>query len=1360
MADTTPPGLISVSPTDNATDAPANGTFTLTFNETIVAGTGEIVFFNINGTVARRISILDATQVTLEPTRVLVKPAEALQTGREYYIGIASGVILDTSGNAFIGINGVTSYNFRIAGDDFPDSAATLQSIPINSQINGVLGIESDVDFFRVDLKAEENYALTLSRFGLGGLTQPLRLSLHDATGKLITSVDSAANNPGEPARLIVSGPATATYYLSATGAQPTIGSYVLAVNSVADDFPDANTTTGRVLPDGIAVVGTTQFAGDADRFRIDLEANTPYRFTLTPTGTQEVRLQVVDSSGQTRFTTVSGQPGAVSSQFLPAEAGSYYVRASAVGEATGGYRITATVEDDHSGDPNAATALTIGSEVVGQIGFPGDRDLFRVDLQLGQTYLFRAAPTGASQAPPLSLLGPGGAVLASGENFLEGGNNHALIAYTPQASGFYFVAAGGVLEQPNVGYRVSATRVTDDFSDDSFTTGRVVVDGPVVGGMFQFAGDIDRFQVDLSAGVTYRFTATSEGAPLLRVIGPGGAVLASAQPGTPNQTQLSFAPAANGSYFVSTRFEGSTTRPYEVSAARIPDDHPVGSPGRLTAGAPATIGTVDAIGDTDRYDIDLLAGQVYIFTLAGAATGQAPNLIPAIPDPLLELFGPDGKLIASNDDVGLGSKDSQITVVITDAGLYSLIARDDAGSTGGYAIRGRVADFQGPRLLTMRPVDGAEQIARNTEFELTFDEPIESGFGSIEFREAVSGTLVRRIDIGDRTQVTFGTGADAAKLRIASTVDLAANGRFYVTLDGAAVRDGAGNPYAGLVSSTGYDFTTAPDDYDSRQTTPAEVTSDGRTTAGLVEVRGDVDLFKITLASGLPYEFTLAGNPAVAAAGRLQSPTLVLHRPDFSVLRSESAGSNGDIAFTLTPSEAGVYFLEVRGDGTTSGAYALRAHEVEQVAPLLATRQPAANQPEVARSANIVLTFNEPIRAGSGAISVFRSDGTLVEAFNVAGSPRVTISDRTLTVDPTLSLGAGSFYVEVAANAVLDLSSNPFAGLIGRNAYVFSTTASNRAPTAAGAALQTSEDTRLQGQLPTGSDPDDDSVTYAVFTPPEHGTLQITPAGAYDYRPAADYNGSDRYTFEVRDGLGGSNRYEVSIAIAPVFDRFVGTDGPDRMPGYAGADSYDARGGDDIITPGAGDDEIDAGPGTDTVVLSGARAGFTIQRSVIGLIVSSATQGRDVVGNAERLLFDNQALAFDVGGRAGTAARIVGTLLGPALVSSPELMGLVIGLLDRGVSTVDLVAAGLQTPQFLQVAGSASNADLVSALFRNVAGVPPSAEQLQTFTAALDAGAISRAGLATLAAELDITAVRVNLVGLGETGIVYVPLP
>jgi gliding motility-associated-like protein len=95
--------------------------------------------------------------------------------------------------------------------------------------------------------------------------------------------------------------------------------------------------------------------------------------------------------------------------------------------------------------------------------------------------------------------------------------------------------------------------------------------------------------------------------------------------------------------------------------------------------------------------------------------------------------------------------------------------------------------------------------------------------------------------------------------------------------------------------------------------------------------------------------------------------------------------------------------------------------------------------------------------------------------------------------------------------------------------------TAVNDAPVASDLSVTTPEDTPVLITM-VGTDVDNTSLTYTIISSPTNGTL--TGSGASrTYTPAANYNGSDSFTYRVSDGQLQSNIATVSITVTPVND-------------------------------------------------------------------------------------------------------------------------------------------------------------------------------------------------------------------------------
>jgi uncharacterized protein (TIGR03437 family) len=92
-----------------------------------------------------------------------------------------------------------------------------------------------------------------------------------------------------------------------------------------------------------------------------------------------------------------------------------------------------------------------------------------------------------------------------------------------------------------------------------------------------------------------------------------------------------------------------------------------------------------------------------------------------------------------------------------------------------------------------------------------------------------------------------------------------------------------------------------------------------------------------------------------------------------------------------------------------------------------------------------------------------------------------------------------------------------------------------NRPPVANGQAILMDEDAQAAITL-RGSDPDGNSLTFAIVTPPANGTLTGAPPNV-TYRPALNFNGVDQFSFKVNDGQTDGTPAQVVITVRPIND-------------------------------------------------------------------------------------------------------------------------------------------------------------------------------------------------------------------------------
>jgi len=109
-------------------------------------------------------------------------------------------------------------------------------------------------------------------------------------------------------------------------------------------------------------------------------------------------------------------------------------------------------------------------------------------------------------------------------------------------------------------------------------------------------------------------------------------------------------------------------------------------------------------------------------------------------------------------------------------------------------------------------------------------------------------------------------------------------------------------------------------------------------------------------------------------------------------------------------------------------------------------------------------------------------------------------------------------------------------------------------------------------------------------------------------------------------------------------------------------------------------------------------------------------------------------------------------TELEKAVLHGSLSTGVGLHFLDSGWSYDNL--AGLA----LEAAGAKTNDQIVSLLWTNVIGTKPTAADKQPFIALLENG-MTAGALAHLAADSSFNTTNINLVGLVQTGIEYIPV-
>jgi subtilisin-like proprotein convertase family protein len=267
---------------------------------------------------------------------------------------------------------------------------------------------------------------------------------------------------------------------------------------------------------------------------------------------------------------------------------------------------------------------------------------------------------------------------------------------------------------------------------------------------------------------------------------------------------------------------------------------------------------------------------------------------------------------------------------------------------------------------------------------------------------------------------------------------------------------------------------------------------------------------------------------------------------------------------------------------------------------------------------------------------------------------------------------------------------------------------------------------------------------SHYVFTNEFGGTgLVLTDTGGVD-----TLNASALETAVILD-LGAGQKSTVgngifNLAQSSVLENAIGGLGNDTLLGNLA---------NNVLRGNRGDDVLDGNTGIDTAVFSGSRAGYELTIGTkIQVVDKSGLEGTDNLTKIERLQFTDKSVAIDLDGNAGSTAKIIGAVLGNSALKNPTYVGIGLSYLDKGMSYSDLGALALTA------VGAATNDAIVSTLWLNVIGSPASAMDKAPFVKMLADG-MKAGDLVALAADTAFNTSNINLVGLAQTGIEYIPV-
>jgi len=254
-------------------------------------------------------------------------------------------------------------------------------------------------------------------------------------------------------------------------------------------------------------------------------------------------------------------------------------------------------------------------------------------------------------------------------------------------------------------------------------------------------------------------------------------------------------------------------------------------------------------------------------------------------------------------------------------------------------------------------------------------------------------------------------------------------------------------------------------------------------------------------------------------------------------------------------------------------------------------------------------------------------------------------------------------------------------------------------------------------------------------------GNDQLSGAGGSDYLVGSA--GND--TLDGGEGFDYAGFSDNAVAVTVDLTAGRATDSGGAIDtlvdieGVYGSWFGDALAGDsaaNLLLGAPGNDSLDGAGGIDNAMYVGTRSQYTVAAAGATYQVTGTATGEDTdtLTNIERLLFSDFNLALDLGGNAGTVAKVLGAVLGQGAsgVGNKAYAGIGLEHADAGMSYGSLMQLALQA----RLGANPTNEAVVSLLYTNVIGSAPDASTQAHYVSFITSGNYTQASLGVMAAD------------------------
>ncbi len=424
-------------------------------------------------------------------TRIARTQRDTFQSDPSFFADLGEGTY-------YLGVSaasGTGNYTVQTstATDDFGSSRARAESYTFDTEVSGAIDYQGDRDVFTFTLVDSAQVSFNISDGG----EQNVFLS--------VQNVDTFATNSGSGN--FTAGLVAGTYTMTVEGINGP-GSYTFSATGgeAAEDDTPGDASTPRVAEvNGDAVTGVIEFDGDADWFQISTVEGQTYEFSLEDTQLQDFDVRIVDADGNTvdeLFVEQNFELTDTFVGFIASRTGDFFLSVSSVNYIDPvAYDFTissdAVADDDFAADTSTTGVVVIDADGLsgalgGVLEREGDVDWFAFDGTQGQTVQFIGTPE-----IQFEIYDANGDVVTEGVRLTGGQIDPGMALFDIAQTGQYFISVSQAAGVVPIEYGASYAVVPSD------ETGAIAVD-EVVTVFLSDSEDIDDYTITLEAGTEY----------------------------------------------------------------------------------------------------------------------------------------------------------------------------------------------------------------------------------------------------------------------------------------------------------------------------------------------------------------------------------------------------------------------------------------------------------------------------------------------------------------------------------------------------------------------------------------------------------------------------------------------------------------------------------------------------------------------------------------------------------------------------------------------------------------------------------------------------------------------------------------